>query len=167
MKTLIVYAGNQEAIKSIAEQMKEDLGKDVDLVNLKDESDPSIEPYQRIIIGGSAKGGQVQKRLNAFCTKNLDELLVKETGLFICSMEEGEAAKRQLMDFYPEELYNTAKSTAIIKSGIDYSRMNFFEKMLVRKVKRLRRNSYTSDYEGIQKFSRRMDRVFNPFLFLA
>ncbi len=167
MKTLIIYASHHGCAEIIAEKMKEDLGKDVVLVNLKKEPVPSVDKFQRIIVGGSIRAGQVQKRLRTFCTQNLDELRNKEIGLYICYTNKGENAKKQLMNAYPEELYNAAKSTAVFKSGFDYRRMNFLEKMIARNVRRLKPNTYKMDYEAVHKFSRCMDRVFNPFLFIA
>jgi len=45
--------------------------------------------------------------------------------------------------------------------------MIFFEKLIVKKVARVKESTSLVNTESVKKFTRRMDRVFNPFLFLA
>ncbi|SHF54730.1 menaquinone-dependent protoporphyrinogen oxidase [Mariniphaga anaerophila] len=167
MKTLIVYATNHGCTEKIAEQMKDYLGGDVTLKNLKKESVPSPELYSRVIVGGSIHAGQVQKKVKEFCRANSALLLQKELGLFICCMEEGEVAQKQLENAYPEELLENAKASAFFGGAFDFDRMNFLEKMVVKKVAQVRQSTSKVDSEEVRKFSKRMDRVFNPFLFLV
>lgn len=167
MKTLIVYATTHGCTEKISAQLKNDLGGDVTLVNLKKESNPSIKEYRRIIIGGSIHAGQIQKRVQNFCATHLDELKKKNLGLFICCMEEGETAQKQLNDAFPEELHRNAKATASFGGAFDFEKMNFLERMIVKKVAHVTQSTSKVDFEAVHKFSRRMDRIFNPFLFLA
>jgi menaquinone-dependent protoporphyrinogen oxidase len=167
MKTIIVYATKHKCTEKISEQMKNYLGGNVTLVNLKKEPNPSIEPYQRVIVGGSIHAGQIQKRVKEFCNHNLNELRKKELGLFICCMEEGETAGKQFDEAYPEELQRYAKATAIFGGAFDFERMSFLEKMIVKKVAQVKHSTSKVDFEAVRKFTRRMDRIFNPFLFLA
>ncbi|MEN8117436.1 MAG: flavodoxin domain-containing protein, partial [Bacteroidota bacterium] len=120
-----------------------------------------------VIIGGSIHAGQIQKRIKEFSIKNLDELQTKELGLFICCMEEGEKAHTQLMEAYPEELHNHAKAATYFGGEFDFEKMNFFQRMIIKKVAHVENNVSKIDHEAIKKFSRKMDRVFNPFLFLV
>lgn len=167
MKTLIVYDSSHGCPEKIAAKMKEDLGEQTMLINLKKDPSPSITGFQRIIIGGSIHAGQIQKRVTSFYSGNMEELKKKELGLFICCMEEGEAASKQLIDAFPEELRIAAKSTAIFSGRFGFGRMNFLKKLIVGKGSGVRQNNSKADFEAVQKFSRRMDRIFNPFLFLA
>jgi menaquinone-dependent protoporphyrinogen oxidase len=167
MKTLIVYASNHGCTESIAKEMKNNLGENAVLINLKRNKLHSVEEFHRVIIGGSIHAGQIQKQIKQFCSENLNALLLKETGLFICCIEQGEAADKQLTDAFPAKLLNSAKSTAIFRGKFDFSRMNFIERMMVRKVSGVKQNTSKIDFEAVRQFSRRMDRVFNPFLFLA
>jgi menaquinone-dependent protoporphyrinogen oxidase len=167
MKTLIAYATSQGCTEIIASKMKEDLGENTTIVNLKRNTNPSITNYQRIIIGGSIRSGQIHKKVKTFCSSNLDALQKKELGLFICCMETGEEANYQLLNAFPEELRIAAKSTAIISGSIDFSRLNFIRKLITRKSSGLRYKNSKVDYEAVRNFTRRMDRIFNPFLFLT
>jgi menaquinone-dependent protoporphyrinogen oxidase len=167
MKTLIVYATQHGCTQKISEQMKDYLGGDVTLKNLKKESVPSLQNYDRIIIGGSIHAGQIQKKVKEFCHEYLAELQQKELGLFICCMEEGEMARKQLENAYPEELFLRAKASASFGGAFDFERMNFFERMIVKKVAHVKQSTSKVDFDAVRSFSKRMDRIFNPFLFLA
>ena len=167
MKTLIVYATHHGCTEKISEQMKSYLGGDVSTVNLKKEAVPALKSFNRVIIGGSIHAGQIQKRVKEFCQTHLAELQNKELGLFICCMEEGETAGKQFDEAYPEELQRYAKATAIFGGAFDFERMSFLEKMIVKKVAQVKHSTSKVDFEAVRKFTRRMDRIFNPFLFLA
>ncbi len=167
MKTLIAYSTTHGCTHKIAEQMSNYLDGEVELVNLKKEPSPELSDFDRVIIGGSIHAGQIQKRVKEFCNQHLGELSGKELGLFITCMESGETAQKQLMDAYPESLIDSAKITAFFGGEFDFKRMNFLEKMIVKKVAHVKESTSHVDLESVKKFSRRMDRVFNPFLFLA
>ncbi|QGY43856.1 flavodoxin [Maribellus comscasis] len=167
MKTLITYSTSHGCTENTAMELKEHLGGEVQLANLKDNPNPELEKFDRIIIGGSIHAGQIQKRVKDFCAKNMDELKTKELGLFICCMEEGESAQKQLRTAFPEELHEVAKSTAIFGGEFDFEKMNFFEKMVVKKVAKVKASTSKIDHQAIHKFSKRMDKIFNPFLFLV
>lgn len=167
MKTLIVFATQHGCTQKVSEQMKDYLGGDVTMVNLKHEPVPVLKLFNRVIIGGSIHAGQIQKRIKTFCHENLAELQQKELGLFICCMEEGETAKKQLQNAFPEELFLSAKASAAFGGAFDFERMNFLEKMIVKKVAHVSQSTSKVDFEAVRTFSKRMDRIFNPFLFLA
>jgi menaquinone-dependent protoporphyrinogen oxidase len=167
MKTIIAYATTHGCTEKTALELKNHMGGDTTLVNLKKNPNPSIANFERVIVGGSIHAGQIQKRVKDFCTKNLEILKEKELGLFICCMENGETAGKQFTEAFPEELQRVAKSTAIFGGEFDFEKMNFLEKMIVKKVARVRQSTSKIDQQAIRKFSKRMDRIFNPFLFLA
>jgi len=167
MKTLIAFSTTHGCTAKAAAKLQEYMGENTFLVNLKEQPNPSLNDYERVIVGGSIHAGQIQKRVKDFCNKNLDELSGKELGLFICCMEEGETGQKQLLDNYPEELIKNAKATAYFGGEFDFEKMNFFQKMIVKKVAHIDHSTSKMDYEAIRKFSKKMDRVFNPFLFLV
>lgn len=167
MKTLIVYASNRNSMGSIVMKMKEALGENTIHVNLNKQPNPSVKDFQRIIIGGSVFAGQINKKVAAFCSGNIEELQEKELGLFVACTGKGEAANWQLTDAFPEELRVAAKSTAVFSGMYDSNPMNFLRKLIVRKGSGSGKNNGNADYRAVQEFSRRMDRIFNPFLFLA
>lgn len=167
MKTLIAYSTTHGCTEKTAYQLKQYLGENITLVNLKKEPTQELEQFERVIIGGSIHAGQIQKRLKLFCSDNLESLKSKELGLFICCMEKGQTAQKQLMDAFPEALIDSAKATACFGGEFDFNKMNFFEKMIVKKVAHVKESVSNIDPESIKKFSIRMNQIFNPFLFLV
>lgn len=167
MKTLITYCTSHGCTEKTARELKEYLQSDVDLCNLKKDNLPPLQNYERIIIGGSIHAGKIQKRVKDFCNTHFEALTQKELGLFICCMEEGEKAERQLQDAYPEELRQQAKAAAYFGGEFNFNKMNFFEKMIVKKVAHVNQSTSSVNHLSIQNFSKRMDKIFNPFLFLA
>ncbi|WP_346862262.1 flavodoxin domain-containing protein [uncultured Draconibacterium sp.] len=166
MKTLIAYSTTHGCTEKTANELKSFLGGSVQLVNLKQNPQLKISDYDKIIIGGSIHAGRVQKSVKDFCAKNLNELQEKELGLFICCMEEGEKARTQLFNAFPEELHQKAKAEAYFGGEFSFEKMNFFQKMIVKKVAKIEHSTSKIDHEAIRTFSKKMNKIFNPFLFL-
>lgn len=166
MKTLIAYSTTHGCTEKTAVELKKQLEGEVELINLKNNPNPDLQNFDRIIIGGSIHAGQIQKRVKEFCSKNLELLKLKELGLFICCMEQGETGQKQLLDAYPEELHQIAKSAAVFGGEFDFRKMNFLEKLVVKKVAKVKESTSKVDHQAIHNFSKKMDKIFNPFLFL-
>lgn len=167
MKTLITYCTTHGCTEKTAHELKDYLGNDTQLCNLKKDTLPNLNEFDRIIIGGSIHAGKVQKKVKDFCTKNLEALKTKELGLFICCMEEGENARMQLINAFPAELHEVAKASAYFGGEFNFSKMNFFEKFVVKKIAHIEESVSKVDHSAIQMFSDKMDKIFNPFLFLS
>lgn len=167
MKTLIAYCTTHGCTETVAHELKQLLGQDVVLCNLKRNKAPELTSFDRVIVGGSIHAGKIQKKIKAFCQQHSTSLKNKELGLFICCMDEGEEAQIHLKNAYSEELLEHAKATACLGGEFNFEKMNFLEKFIVRKVTKVNHSTSKMDKQAIQKFSNRMDRIFNPFLFLA
>lgn len=167
MKTLIIYSTTHGCTQKTAQILQDFLGSNAQTVNLKSDAYPDIKDFDRIIIGGSIHAGRIQKRVKQFYSKNLEELKGKELGLFICCMEEGEKAQIQFNDAYPDTLRRNAKATACFGGEFDFDKMSTFQKMIIRKIAGTEHNTSKIDKEAIRDFSKKMDKVFNPFLFLV
>ena len=167
MKTLIAYCTTHGCSEKTASELKMYLGEDAVLCNLKKEKTPGLKNFDRVIIGGSIHAGKIQKTIQHFCTKNLDTLKQMELGLFICCMEEGENARNQLQNVFPEELQEIAKASACLGGEFNFGKMNFIEKFVVRKIAHVEESVSKIDHSAIEHFSNRMDKIFNPFLFLS
>ena len=92
MKTLIVYATKHGCTEKCANELKNNLTGEIELHNLKKSVKTDLNDFWTIIIGGSIHVGQVQKNVKQFCLNNLDLLIEKKIGLFLCCMEQGKKA---------------------------------------------------------------------------
>lgn len=167
MKTLLAYCTTHGCTEKAALKLKQFLNEELTLINLKEIRNPDISAFDRIIIGGSIHAGQVQKRVKHFSQLNLNELKSKEVGLFICCMEEGEVAQKQLENAFPIKLLNIAKATACFGGEFNFEKMNFLEKLIVKKVAHVEKSTSKISDVSILSFSKKMNHVFNPFLFLV
>jgi len=166
MKTLIIYMSTHGCTKQVAYELAEQLNGEVTIKNLKEDKNPDLEKYDRVIVGGSIHAGQIQRKIRQYCEINQEKLGRKQLGLFICCMYEGSQAFQQLEDAYPEKLHQYAKSEAILGGEFNFEKMRFFEKMIVRKVAKVEQTVSKIDHEAIRNFAKKMDKTFSPFVTL-
>ena len=103
------------------------------LFNLKTSKNIDLSAFDRVIIGGSIHAGNIQNKIKEFCKNNQDLLLEKPLGLFLSCMEE-DKAQEQFDNAYPEPLRKHALSCKLTGGEFNFDRMNFIEKMLIRKI---------------------------------
>ncbi len=167
MKTIIIYTTSHGCTEKVVSELSQKLSGEVVSLDLHHQSLPPLAGYDRIIIGGSIHAGQIQKRIRKFCQTYLDELREKEIGLFICCMYEPEIAREEIQNAFPEELHQMAKTEAIFGGEFNFDKMNFVEKMLVRKIARVHESVSKIDHSSIERFANRMEKTYHPFMFLV
>jgi menaquinone-dependent protoporphyrinogen oxidase len=153
MSTLIFYASQHGCTEKTANILKSKLKDDVTMINLKKNKRPDLTAFDTIIIGGSIHAGKMQSNLRKYIQKNLDPLLKKKLGLFLCCMEEGENAQRQFDEAFPEELRNHASAQGLFGGEFDFDKMNFFEKAIVKKVAKVTAPVSNIKEENIHQFA--------------
>lgn len=151
MKTAIIYASKHGTTEKVVDLLAEKLTGDISLVNIQDIPDPSIASFDTVIIGGSIHAGMIQKSIKHFCEKNLDELLQKETGLFICCMLK-EEAQEEFENAFPQALKDRARARGIFGGELLFEKMSFLEKFMVKKVAKVDKTVSAIDYAAIDQF---------------
>jgi len=154
MNTLIVYMTSHGCAEKSAMILKELLGGEVIICNLKNDKIPLLEPFDNIIVGGSIHASKVQKKIKEFCNANEGMLMKKKLGLYLCHMEEGEKALKQFDDAYSENLRKRAVAHGLFGGAFDFDKMNFFEKMIVKKVAKITESISRLDETKIQDFAK-------------
>ncbi|MBL7971527.1 MAG: flavodoxin domain-containing protein [Prolixibacteraceae bacterium] len=167
MKTIIIYTTSHGCTEKAVKELTQKLSGEIQSVDLRHQSAPPLTEFDRIIIGGSIHAGKIQKQIRTFCTDNMKVLKTKEIGLFICCMYEPEIAREQIRNAFPEELHQMAKTEAIFGGEYNFEKMNFVEKMLVKKIARVRENVSNLDLSSIDRFASRMEKTYYPFMFLV
>jgi menaquinone-dependent protoporphyrinogen oxidase len=158
MKTAIVYKtrhGTTEKVaKLIAARLKED---HVDLINLHDNGSPELDVYDRIIVGGSIHAGNIQRGIRIFCEEYKDALLNKELGLFMCCMDPDEGIRQlEFEGAYPAELRERSAANGIMGGEFLFEKMNFLEKLAVRKIAKREKTVSEIDGNAIKRFAREL-----------
>ncbi len=166
MKTIIIYATNHGCTEKVVNELSGKLSGEVLTVNLNQNQVPPLDEFDKVIIGGSIHAGQIQKCVKDFCNSNYPVLENKEIGLFICCMYEPRIAREQIKNAFPEELHQMAKTEAILGGEFNFDKMNFLEKMLVKKIAKVRESVSNIDHIAIDRFAKRMEETYHPFMFL-
>lgn len=155
MKTLIVYGSKYGFTEECALRLKDALGSNVVCVNLKKAKIENLESYQRILIGGSLYAGMIRKEVKVFCESHLPLLLSKEIGIFgSCGLPEN--FQQSINDNLPKELVAHAKCISCFGGEFRLSKMNFFEKTLVKMISKTK-----ADNTGPQGF---LEHEFQMFV---
>lgn len=152
MKNLIIYASQHGCTESCARKLKEQLPGEVELLSLKSAGNVRPDDFDTILIGGSIHAGRIQKRIKTFCRDHRETLLSKTVGLFLCCMEEGETARKQFEDAYPEELRTHAKAQGLFGGAFNFERMNFLERKIIKKIAKVEGSVSRISQEAIDSF---------------
>lgn len=153
MSTLIVYMTRHGCAAKAAAMLEARLEGEVKVADLKKDKKISPGPYSTVIVGGSIHAGMVQRKIKKFCRDNMDLLLARRLGLFLCCMEEGEKARKQFEDAFPPELRSHAIATGLFGGEFDFSKMNFLEKKIIRNVAEITENVSKINDRAIEDFA--------------
>ncbi len=134
------------------------LHDDTTVVRLAASPAPEIDKYDRIIIGGSIHLGGIQKEIRAFCDNHLKELLARKVGLFLCCMYEGDVARNQFEEAYPEALRKHAATIGLFGGELTLGKMNMIEKMIVKKVAKVTADVSSLKPGAIREFAQEFSR---------
>lgn len=134
MKTIILYMSKHGTTEKVAKFLSDLLLSEVVLIDLRKNPNPDTSDADMVVIGGSIHMGMIQKRIRKYCEKNQDQLLSKPLGLYICCMETGETEKLQLARAFPKKLRDHAKAIALPGGELRIGKMNFIERVMVKKI---------------------------------
>ena len=95
--------------------------------------------------------GQIQKKVKNFCDKNLKALLGKKIGLFLCCMDK-DKKQEQFDNGFSEALRNHSIAKGMLGGEFVFERMNFFEKLIVKKIVHINETKSEIDNNAIEKF---------------
>ena len=151
MKTLIVYSSKYGCTEKCADFLSKELKDKPDIINLS--------LYNKVIIGGSIYMGKIQKEVSDFCSKNLEVLKEKQIGLFICGMQEGDSINTEINQNFPKELIEIATVIKHFGGEFDFSKMGFFEKLIVKIVAKASSNKSNILKDNITNFAKIMNSI--------
>lgn len=156
MNTLIVYATKHGCSEACAKMLSKELAGNVELFKLKAELTPDLIEYDRVIIGGSIHMGKIQKEVQVFCTRNMEMLLDKKIGLFVCGML-FEKADEELNNSFPKELLTRAMAKEFFGGEFKFNKMNFVDQLIVKKAAKINNDFSQILEENIKRFAALMN----------
>jgi len=160
MKNLIVYCSSHGTTEKAVGLLSENLVGEVLSVDLKREKTIfDLKDFDTVIIGGSIHAGQIQRRIKKFIQNHHEELLEKELGLFLVCMRDGEMAIEQFNNAFPQDLRKSSVALGLFGGEFLVSKMNFFERQVVKKVDGIITDQSKIDLDAIMEFTSRMNNL--------
>ena len=135
MKTLIVYASKYGCTKDCVLHLKKVLHGDVAVCSAEDKIS-SIEQFDTVLIGGSIYMNAIQKSIKHFCNQNLQTLLHKRIGLFICCYTSVDTSD-YINTFFPKELLSHATCKSVFGGEMRYESMNVLYRKLFHSLQKI------------------------------
>ena len=152
MRTVILYISRHGSAEKSANLLKEKVNGEVTLVNLKYDKIPDLEIFETVIIGGSIHMGHIQNQVKKFCSRYERVLLEKRLGLYLCCMKTGEEAQQQFIDAFPDILRQHAEVKGIFGGEFLFEKMNFLERMIIKKSTGIKESVSSIDPKIIDHF---------------
>jgi menaquinone-dependent protoporphyrinogen oxidase len=161
MKIAIVYVSKygttEKVAASIAEKLTEN--NEVELFALNKNANPNVNGFEAVILGTPIYAGQAAKKMKAFCQTNETGLLQKKTGLFVCGMEiDKSKIDSEFKNAYSEILQKNAAATAFLGGAFLFERMNFFERMIIKKIAKTTTSVQRIDEEAMNEFVEKLQQ---------
>ncbi|HEY2420662.1 MAG TPA: flavodoxin domain-containing protein [Neobacillus sp.] len=158
MTSLIVYCSSHGTTEKAVSILSEILEGEVYSVDLKQESlKMDLSNFDNIIIGGSIHAGNIQRKIKQFIRLYHDELMEKWVGLFLCCMKEGDSAIEQFNNAFPVELRKNSVALGLFGGEFLFSKMNYIEKQIVKKVTGVSTEQSNLDVEAIKLFASKVN----------
>lgn len=154
-KTLIVFATYHGTTEKIVRQMAGHI-PGVEICNLAEGGTPNLDQFETVVVGGPIHAGKIHKKVKNFCLKNRTDLLRKKLALFICCMYDGQKAAEQFNNAFPEELRAAALEKAILLGELNFDRMNFLERFVIKNFIGVNQSVSRLQPEEIINFARRI-----------
>lgn len=153
METAIIYYSKHGTTKKVADMLASKLKAEKTFIDLRVNKSPEIEKYDSIILGSSIYAGNSSKKMKNFCIQNIEQLKSKPIGLYVCGMEKEELKQEEELEkAYPLELLLTAKTKGFLGGEFLFEKMNFFEKMIVKKISKIDKSISAINYKNIDLF---------------
>jgi len=154
MGTLVVYMSKHGCAEKAARIIGGHLpDNDVSLVDLKSKIPIDLSRYDTVIIGGPIYLGSLQKGLRNFCEKNLTALLSKRIGLFICCMNQDDAARKHYEAVFDESLRSRAVAAGFFGGELDFERLSVIEKSVLGQVVNITASVSRFDEAAVREFA--------------
>ncbi len=158
MRVLIVYASQYGGTAECAHDLKQYIDIPSDVLPV---TDPAImlSDYDIIIAGGAIHAGSLQRSLKKFLKNNTDLLLNKKFAYFICClMPEHYAVKQVLPKNIPRPLMEHAFASAYPGATVDYGKMNWVERIILKRVTGSRNSFCRKDEDRLKEFASVINR---------
>ena len=153
MKILILYTSKHGFTKAYTTYLSDRLIGKVDVQNLGDNSQLSLDGYDWIVMGSAVYMGKINKKMTLFSDKNRDRLLSHNIALFTCCMTPEESDKYLLTGF-SKRLYEASKLNTNFGGKLQRDKLTFFERKLTDLISKTEGKVQETFYENMDSLVR-------------
>jgi len=151
MKTLILYATKYGATATLARRIANHIEGSV-IHDLKEGCLPSLDGFDRVVIGSSIYAGMIRKEAKTYITQNTEALCKKKLGLFISGMDA--SSEKQFFDAnFPAEVLQAAAAASVLGGIFDPKKAGFLERFIMKMVSKQSGYMSTIDDDKIRQFA--------------
>lgn len=154
MKILIAYAtrfGTTEKCAGMLAEILREKNLEFELVNLKKDKRVKPENYDLVIVGGSFLAARMNAFVMKFVKRNLNILLNKKTGVFMCGSDEN--WENEIKKGFPEELLDKAVAKGYFGYELNLDKMNPILRNMIQKASKTTESISKINTENIRKFA--------------
>jgi menaquinone-dependent protoporphyrinogen oxidase len=158
MNILIAYATQYGCTEKCANMLSVNLKDNASLISVVDlgsKQKISLNDYDTVIIGGPITAGKINSKVKKFCAGNLQELLKKKIGLFICGAS-AEESQKELNDNFPLELLDVAAAKGYFGYEFNLEKMNFAIRAIIKKISKVDKSVSNILEDNIKDFAASM-----------
>jgi len=159
MKTAIIYASKHGTTAKVAQKIAERFpaADSVAFFNLKTDKQIDIQSFDTVILGTAVYAGKPLKTMHDFCERHSGDLLDRRPGLFVCGMEnDAEKQQQEVANAFPQVLRDKALAVQFLGGEFLFDRMNFLEKLIIKKIAKTDKSVSTIKEAEIETFVERM-----------
>ncbi len=160
MKILIAYAtrfGTTEKCVNILAEILRKKNLEVELVDIKKNKRVKPEEFDMVIVGGSFLIFKMNAYVVKFVRRNLNTLLNKKTGIFMCGEEED--WEKEIKKGFPEELLDKAVAKGYFGYEMLWDKMNPIMRSMGQKASETTEPISKINTENIKKFVEEIEKA--------
>ena len=162
MKILIAYAtrfGTTEKCVNILAEILRMKNLEVELVDIKKNKRVKPEGFDMVIVGGSFLIFKMNAYVVKFVRRNLNTLLNKKTGVFMCGGDED--WEKEIKKGFPEELLNNAVAKGFFGYEMLWDKMNPIMRSMGQKASETTELISKINTENIKKFAEEIEKALS------
>ncbi len=162
---VIGYAGKYGTTKELSKRLEAELRaiatqsadqrREIDILRLpvRELSVEHIHDARVVVLGGPIYAGRLPRVLRKFCERNRTALLSRDIGLFISCLYQDQQARDQLVQAFPQWLFDHAIASANLGGRVKLDNLKSIDRLLVKRFGKIDQDLDRIDDRRISSFA--------------